>query len=58
MFRLQVVLPVADVEASSLPLILVGLLVPLDRVHEGFHPLRVQRLVLLQVHDVELVGVA
>lgn len=57
-FRLQVVLPVAYVEAPSLPLILVGLLVPLDRVHEGLHPLRIQGLIFLQVHDVKLVGVA
>ena len=57
-FRLEVVLPIANVEASSLPLILVGLLVPLDRVYKGFHPLRVQRLVFLQIHDVKLIGVA
>jgi hypothetical protein len=57
-FRLQVVLPVANVKAPSLPLILVGLLVPLDRVHEGLHPLGVQRLIFLQVHNVKLVGVA
>ena len=58
MFRLQVILPVAYVEAPPLPLILVGLLVPLHRVHEWLHPLGVQAFVLLQVHDVELVGVA
>ena len=58
MFRLQVILPVAYVEAPSLPLILIGLLVPLDRVHEGLHPLGVQGLIFLQVHDVKLVGVA
>ncbi len=58
MFSLQVVLPVAYIEAPSLPLILVSLLIPLDRVNEGLHPLGVKRLILLQVHDVKLVGVA
>ena len=55
MFRLQVVLPVANVEAPSLPLILVGLLVPLDRVHEGLHALAVGAFLFLQVHNVECV---
>ena len=56
MLGLQVVLLIVDVEAATLPLIGLGLTILLERVHEGLHPVRVRAVILLQIHDVELVG--
>ena len=53
--RLQVVPIVADVFTAAPPLVGAVLSVLLDAVDERLHPYLVTALVLLQVHDVELV---
>lgn len=55
MLSLQVVFGVSYVKASSLPLIGILLPILLKGIQEGLHSLRVTRLVLLQVHQVETV---
>lgn len=54
-FGPELVLVVADIITASLPKIGACLFVLLNGVDEGFHADLVARLVLLQIHDIELV---
>ena len=55
MLRLEVVLPIGYIEAAPLPLVGLALPVLLSRVDEGLHPVRVGRVILLEIHNVKLI---